>query len=166
VPQTPDRFPGALEEDEEVRLGTNANPPTQAGAFNFDGTSFQFRDSTGTFDPRTGGSGITEDQHKALRQLIHFLEFGPGDGFGAGPYYSETLPAGDPFPTSETWYTDSGKTAKIVQWSCTYNANKTFATETWTVYKTDGSSKAAEAVDTISYSAVMETSRSRTVTVY
>lgn len=105
--------------------------------------------------------------HNTLRHLIHFVEANsPGSGFGAGPYVSEVLPAADPFPTSETWYTDGTKTSKICRWEGTYNANKTLATETWIVYKADGTSKSAEAVDTISYSGIFETSRSRAVTVY
>lgn len=162
--KTPDRRPGVSDEEgvDFEDIGEYASAP---GQLRYHSGRFSLYDSTGEFDPRSGG-GISEAQHKALRQLIHFLEFGPGDGFGAGPYYSETLPAGDPFPTSETWYTDSGKTNKIFEWAGTYNVNKTFATETWTVYKSDGTNKAAEAVDTISYSGLFETSRSRAVTVY
>lgn len=105
--------------------------------------------------------------HHTLRHLIHFVETNsPGSGFGAGPYVSEVLPAADPFPTSETWYTDGAKTSKICRWEGTYNANKTFATEKWIVYKSDGTNPAADATDTISYSGVFETGRSRAVTVY
>lgn len=105
--------------------------------------------------------------HNTLRQLIHFVETNsPGSGFGAGPYVSEVLPSADPFPTSETWYTDGTKTSKICRWEATYNANKTFATEKWIVYKSDGTNPAADATDTISYSGVFETGRSRAITVY
>jgi hypothetical protein len=167
LPVTPDRNPGPLEEDEEIRLGTNPSGPSCEGACAYDGTSFKFWDGVGVFDPRTGGSGITADQHKILRQLIHFLvSGGPGGGFGVGPYYSETLPSADPFPTSETWYEDATKAKKIVRYEVTYNANKTHATETTIVYKSDGVNPAAQAVDTISYSAIFEIHRSRAVTVY
>lgn len=106
-------------------------------------------------------------QHKDLRHLIHFVETNsPGDGFGAGPYVSELLPSADPFPTSETWYTDGTKTSKICRWEGTYNANKTLATEKWIVYKSDGTNPAADATDTISYSGVFETGRSRAIAVY
>lgn len=112
------------------------------------------------------GSGITADQHKALRQLIHFVETNsPGDGFGSGPYYSETLPAASPFPTSETWYETSSKLKMICKWEGTWTS-ALITTEKWTVYKSDGSSPAADATDTISYSGVFETSRSRAVAVY
>lgn len=71
--KTPDRRPGPLEEDEEIRLATNGAGPTLAGAFNFDGTAFVMRDSTGNFNPRTGGSGITAAQHEVIDSLVHEL---------------------------------------------------------------------------------------------
>jgi hypothetical protein len=110
---------------------------------------------------------ITASQHKSLRQLIHFVETNsPGDGFGSGPYYCEILPSSDPFPTSETWYETSSKLKKICRFECTYNANKTHATQKWIVYKSDGTSAAADATDTITYSGIFETNRSRSVSVY
>lgn len=54
MPATPDRRPGPLEEDEEVRLAANPVPPTMPGAFNYNGTSFQMQDSIGIFNPRSG----------------------------------------------------------------------------------------------------------------
>jgi hypothetical protein len=70
---TPDRRPGPLIEDEEIRLEANVTPPTQNGAFNYDGTSFQMRDAVGIFDPRAG-TGITESQHEALDTLVHDID--------------------------------------------------------------------------------------------
>lgn len=52
MPQTPDRRPGALIEDEEIRLVPNATGPTVNGALNYDGLAFVFRDNAGNFDPR------------------------------------------------------------------------------------------------------------------
>jgi len=164
--ETPDRFPG---DSQETGLDLNDDGSgfaSSAGQVRYSNGRFSLYDNVGEYDPRSGG-GISESQHKSLRQLIHFVETNsPGDGFGAGPYVSEVLPVGDPFPTSETWYTDSGKTLKICKWEATYNANKTFATEKWTVYKSDGTNPAADATDTISYSGVFETGRSRAVAVY
>lgn len=57
-------------------------------------------------------SGITADQHKVLRQLIHFIEDGPAEGFASGAYREVT---GSVFPTAIVWYTDSGKTDKIAE---------------------------------------------------
>lgn len=58
MPRTLDRHPGPFTEDEEIRLQSNATGPTQAGAFNYNGTNFVFRDSAGTFDPRFSGQKV------------------------------------------------------------------------------------------------------------
>jgi hypothetical protein len=105
-------------------------------------------------------------EHRTLRQLIHFIASGgPGEGFGVGPYVSEVTYSSI-FPLTETWYEDGTKAKRICRWEATYNVNKTFATETWIVYKSDGVNPAARAVDTISYSGLSETGRSRAVTVF
>lgn len=163
MPSTPDRRPGALIEDDEIRLGTNGVGPTVAGAFNYDGTSFVMRDSAGNFNPRSGGGGISANDHKTLRQLIHLAEEGgPFEGFASGAY-QETLPSADPFPTSVIWWESSAKLKKIVEETITYNGNKTIATDQWKVYDTDGTTVLATVTDTISYSGVFETSRTRTI---
>lgn len=113
------------------------------------------------------GTALTANQHKSLRQLIHFTDSNsPGDGFGAGPYQSEVNYTGTVFPTDETWYTTTAKTAKICRWEATYNANRTFATETWKVYQENGTDVAAQADDVISYAGFVESGRERTITVY
>lgn len=74
MPRTPDRRPGPLEELEEIQLLTpSGSVPTVDGGMVYDpGTgSFQFKDSAGVFNPRSGGSGITEGQHKLIDQLVH-----------------------------------------------------------------------------------------------
>lgn len=157
---TPDRRPGPLIEDEEIRLVSNATGPTVAGAFNYDGTSFQMRDATGVFDPRTGGSGLTPAQHEALRQLIHFIDDGPANGFPSGSY-KEATPTG-PFPTAEIWWESSAKLKKIVSLDTTWTG-ATITQEVWKVYDTDGSTVLATVTDAISYSGVFETSRTRTI---
>lgn len=53
--RTPDRRPGVLEEDEEIKFIANPTPPSVSGAFNFDGSKFQLNDALGIFDPRGGG---------------------------------------------------------------------------------------------------------------
>lgn len=108
-------------------------------------------------------SYISPTKHAALRQLIHLAdEGGPFEAFTSGAYM-ETTPAGSPFPTKAVWYTDATKAAKIVEQEVAYNANKTIATSTWRVYDTDGSTVLATAIDTITYSGVFETSRSRAI---
>jgi hypothetical protein len=115
----------------------------------------------------SAGTGMTPNQHKSLRQLIHFTDTNsPGDGFGAGPYQSEVNYQTTVFPSDETWYTTTAKTAKICRWEATYNPNRTFATETWKVYQTNGTDVAAQADDVITYDGIKETGRERTITVY
>lgn len=108
------------------------------------------------------GSGITAAQHKALRDLIHFIDDGPADGFSSGAY-REILPAGSPFPTLWTWWESSAKLKRIVDLTVTRNSNKTPATEQWRIYDTDGTTVLATVTDTIAYSGVIETSRTRTL---
>lgn len=108
-----------------------------------------------------GGSGITEGAHQALRQLIHFIDDGPASGFASGAY-RETLPASNPFPTSATWYEDNTKAKKIVEKLITYTG-PIATTVQWKVYDTDGTTVLATVTDSVSYSGVFETSRTRTI---
>ena len=114
MPPTPDRKPGPLEEDEEIRFIANLVPPSQAGAVNFNGTSFQMRDATGTFDPRTGGSGITEGQHRELDTLVH--EIGETS-------YDEATYAGNQITAYIVW-TSSDKVTKVREDLLTYSGNR------------------------------------------
>lgn len=68
----PDRHPGPAIEEELV-LEADPTDPTTVGAVRFNGEAFRLRDATGVFDPRTGGSGITEGQHEILDTLVHDL---------------------------------------------------------------------------------------------
>ena len=160
--RTPDRTPGVREE-EKLRLTTEEGQTADSpGEIVYTaGGAFSMRDATGAFDPRSG-SGLSEAQHKALRQLIHFIDSGPAEGFASGAYH-EQLPSADPFPTSAIWWTSSGKTSKIVELTITRNANKTPATEEWKMYDTDGSTVLVTVTDTISYSGIVETTRTRTI---
>lgn len=98
-------------------------------------------------------------EHELLRQLIHFSPNGPGDGFSLTPY-KETLPSGAIFPTSVVWWTSPSKATKVFEKVISYNANKTISTIVWKLY--DGSGVLlSQATDTISYSGVFETSRTR-----
>lgn len=109
----------------------------------------------------TGGSGLTPDGHKILRQLIHFIDDGPAEGFTSGAY-KETLPAANPFPTSVTWWESSSKTKKIVERLITWTGvNPT--TDQWKVYDTDGTTVLWIVTDTISYTGPFETSRTRAI---
>jgi hypothetical protein len=103
------------------------------------------------------------EQHKALAHLIHFIDEGPALGFPSG--FREQLPAGDPFPTSVTWYEDSTKTKKIVELAITRAATQEPTTEVWTMYAADGSTAVEQVTDTIAYSGPFEVSRTRSITV-
>jgi hypothetical protein len=106
-------------------------------------------------------TGISENQHTALRQLIHFISEGPATGFASGAY-KEILPEAAPFPTSVIWYTSPTKTNKIVEKTIVYNLNKTPHTITWKMY--DASNVLlATVIDTIAYNGIFEVNRTRTI---
>jgi len=104
-------------------------------------------------------TALTSDQHRTLRHLIHFIDQGPADGFASGAF-KEILPAGSAFPTSVTWYTDSGKTQKIVEKLIERSAGSATNIKptpiTWMMYDEDGSTVVAKVIDSITYSGVFE----------
>lgn len=105
--------------------------------------------------------GITPAQHETLRQLIHFIDDGPANGFTTGAF-KETLPAGVPFPTQFIWWESAAKVNKIVELQITRNPNQTPATELWTMYS--GGTPVGTVTDTITYAAnVFEVSRTRAI---
>lgn len=108
-----------------------------------------------------GAGGLTESGHRVLRQLIHFIDGGPAEGFASGAYRETT---GTVFPTSIIWYESSAKTKKIVEKNITWTGVNPTTIE-WKVYDTDGSSVLATVSDSLSYSGLFETSRTRTITV-
>lgn len=109
-----------------------------------------------------GGGGITPFEHETLRQLIHFIDEGPGDGFASGAF-KEVLPTGSPFPTSITWYLDVGKTKKLVEKFVTYNAQHFPITIHWNMYDFDGVTIIHTVIDTITYSSAFESTRTRAI---
>lgn len=123
------------------------------------GGTTNFLRADGAWAAPTGGSGITAEQHKTLRQLIHFIDGGPAEGFVSGAYRETT---GTVFPSAIIWWESSGKLKKIVEKTITWTGvNPT--TVTWKVYDTDGSTVLATVSDSISYSGPFETSRTRTI---
>jgi hypothetical protein len=159
MPQTPDRHPGNSDE-EGTDFETVAGGPTVNGQVRYvSGVGFRFFD-----EGLSKGLGISEADHKILRQLVHLAEEGgPWDGFASGAF-EEQLPSGSAFPTSSIWYTNATKTSKIVQELVTYNANKTINTDQWTVFAADGVTPLLTATDTFTYSGVVMTSRTRVLT--
>ena len=76
MPATPDRRPGPLEEEEEIRFITDPGAsPSAAGSMTYDPgvAEFKMQDGVGVFNPRSGG-GISEAQHEALDTLVHSLD--------------------------------------------------------------------------------------------
>lgn len=109
-----------------------------------------------------GGGGSLEPAHKTLRDLIHFIDEGPGDGFASGAF-KEVLPNGSPFPTSITWYLDVAKTKKLVEKFVTYNSSHFPVTIHWNMYDYDGVTLIHTVIDTITYTTAFESTRTRTI---
>jgi hypothetical protein len=102
MPRTPDRTPGRRYE-EKLTLTNDGLTADDPGDMVFDGTDFSLRDATGPFNPRTGGSGITEAQHEVLDTLTHWLN---------ETNWQEMVRSGGKVVNAIHW-TDSGKTTKI-----------------------------------------------------
>lgn len=109
----------------------------------------------------SGSGGLTESGHRVLRQLIHFIDEGPAEGFASGAY-KEILPSAAIFPTSVIWWESSSKLKKIVERDLTWTGPN-LTTSVWKMYDTDGSTVLATITDTISYLGIFETTRTRTI---
>ncbi len=113
----------------------------------------------------TGSGGLTPETHEVLRQLIHFLDEGPGHGF-ATPVYK--VVTGGLFPTRIDWFVDAGLTQRIFS----KLINRTGPSGslvlpnpiTYIVYQSDGTTPAQTATDTVTYSGVAEVARTRVFT--
>lgn len=148
----------------KVILTNSAADPTSVGEVTLNGTDLKGRDGSGVFNLRSG-AGLTEAQHKALRQLIHFIDEGPAEGFASGAY-KEIV--GGAFPTSVIWYEDATKTQKIVEKTITRSGggatNVAPTPIVWKVYDVDGTTVLATVSDAITYSSsVFESTRTRTI---
>jgi hypothetical protein len=104
-------------------------------------------------------TGLTPINHEALRQLIHFIDNGPAEGFASGAYREMT---GTAFPSAVVWYDKAGVgKKKIIEKLITYTG--AFPTTiTWKIYD-DTETLLATVIDTISYSGAFETSRLRSI---
>jgi hypothetical protein len=101
---------------------------------------------------------LTPALHAALRQLIHYLDDGPGAGETSGAHKVTTHSG--PFTTQAVWYRSSALISKIVQLDVTYTG--AFPTqEVWTMYDGDGSTVLVTLTDTITYSGAFEATRTR-----
>lgn len=114
-------------------------------------------------DSAISGGGLTAAQHRSLRQLIHFIDNGPAEGFVSGAY-RETV--GGVFPTSVIWYDDNTKVKKLVEKLITWDGAFP-STIVWKMYDTDGSSVLSETSDSYDYTtSIFEPKVTRTITVY
>jgi hypothetical protein len=157
VPRTPDRSPGASDE-EGIILSNEGVDPAVVGEIRLNGTDLKAKDGTGVFNLRTGGSGLTEAQHKTLLQLIHFIDEGPAEGFTTGTTKTVT---GTVFPTQTLWR--RADATKLVEKNTTWTG-VTPTTIQWKMYDTDGTTVLATVTDTIAYSGIFETGRTRAIT--
>lgn len=108
-------------------------------------------------------SKLNSFNHETIRQLIHFIDEGPGDGFASGAY-KVISPASSIFPTNITWYFDSTMSQKIVEKTISWNGVVPI-TINWEVYNVDGVTVAHTISDSISYTNnIFETHRTRTIT--
>lgn len=112
-------------------------------------------------DMLASSAGMTEGEHRVVRQLIHFINDGPAEGFATGAYKEQHV---DPFPEWAIWYESSAKTKKIVEVNITYTGAFPTAEE-WKIYDTDGSTVLATVTDAITYSGAFESSRTRTIVI-
>jgi len=106
--------------------------------------------------------GVSTLDHRTLRQLIHFIDEGPAEGFATGAFCEVTNPG--LFPTAVTWYTDVSKAIKIVELAVTWSGTVQ-TVRAWTVYNAAGTALAT-VTDTITYtSTIFETSRTRSIVI-
>lgn len=158
MPRTPDARHGELFEEEGIKLSSSLSDPADEGELKYYSGSFKVKDSVGVFNLR-GGGGITEDTHKTLRQLIHFIDNGPAEGFTSGAYRETT---GTVFPTAIIWYDKAGVgKKKIVEKLMTWTGTNP-TTIVWKMYDAT-ETLLVTVTDTISYSGNFETSRTRAI---
>lgn len=138
--------------------------PEDVGEIVRSGNDIKAKDGSGVFNLRSG-AGLTADAHKTLRQLIHFIDEGPAEGF-TSLAYKEVV--GGVFPTSIIWWESAAKSKKIVEKTITRSGGSATNVKPtpieWKIYDTDGLTVLWTVSDAITYSGLFETSRTRTIT--
>jgi hypothetical protein len=122
-------------------------------------TATNVQDAIEEVDAALSGGGLTEEQHKTLRHLIHFIDSGPAEGFDTGAYRETT---GTVFPTAIIWYVDDTKAEKIVEKNITWSTPNPSEIE-WIIYDTDGTTALARVTDEYTYMGIFEVSVNRTI---
>jgi hypothetical protein len=106
---------------------------------------------------KSRNNNLLESQHEALRQLIHFIDEGPTTGLVLRKAITGTV-----FPTAVTWYhTPVATEYKLIEKLLTWTGPKP-TTIVWKIYS-DTEVLLATVTDTISYTGVFETGRTRVV---
>jgi hypothetical protein len=113
--RTKDSFSGVREDEEGIDFIESSSLASVEGELRYHNTGrFSFYDSTGEFDPRSGGGGLSESQHEGLDRLTHNINESS---------YDEYITSGNKITDVITW-TDSGKTLKIREINLTYTGSK------------------------------------------
>jgi hypothetical protein len=123
-----------------------------------EGKLYRRTDANDAWDS-VSATALTESQHRALRQLIHFIDNGPAEGFASGAYREIT---GTVFPSAIIWYDQAGVgkkkiVEKLISWSGAFPS-----TITWKMYDA-AETLLVTVIDTLSYSGPFETSRTRSI---
>lgn len=99
---------------DEILWLDQSTDPSELGLSRLVNGEFKFVDSLGVFNPRTGGSGITEPQHEALDTLTHTID---------ETSYDEVIYSGSK-PSAYIVWTSAAKLMKIREEQYTYNDGK------------------------------------------
>lgn len=144
------------------KLGANAaTSDTACRLERIASSDMQFTDpNAGTVQLQTLLTSLTglAGSHNAIKDPIHFLHDGPGDGWPSGAFCQKTYTG--MLLRQSTWYTTSAMTVPIVSRAYTYNG-LLVATETLTLYSASGAA-VRTVVDTYSYSGIYRISCART----
>jgi hypothetical protein len=96
----------------------------------------------------------------ATRKLLDFIG-APAESYATGAYRSIT--PGTVAPSNITWWVDNTATVKIFEANYTRNAAHAATVIQWKVYDASGTTVLTTVTDTVTYTGVTETSRTRTI---
>ena len=125
-------------------------------------------EGTGVSASTTGGGNtalytITRGLISTDRELILLMDCGgPFEGYASS--FNEKTYHATVFPSASVWYTDSSKSARIVEKQAVYTGSSKIPDKNiYRVYETDGTTIKTTVVDNIFYNGIFEVSRSRTI---
>lgn len=99
-------------------------------------------------NPSWTGGMVTTSSHKALTDLIHYIDGGPV--YGPGPYYYVQTPLGSLSPTTGAWYTNVASNKKVVEQNIVWNGAY-MSQSIWKVYASDGVTVVGQITDNFTY---------------